>query len=332
MRFFTKLTVVMVLSLTGINCYGQTSPHKEPTDAAKQDKLLIGAQLCAQQYPALNKEYGLPKNLLAAIAATESGRNHDALGINVPWPWTITESNHQTSYNDKEAAVLAAKGLLKQGVKNFHIGCTQVPYDGSDLENAMEPGKSIKITAAVLSSQRTMGVDWNAAVAHYGNVYSSKSDTAYSKTVLTAQKSIQDTKEATRTKTTDIGPGCHFKTPDALMCDSSETAALVYQEYGFNSSLIRQSYSSKILHDSGCLTVASYKPVNYGSYKKEWKPVKIERIAHGKVAMPNGWIGVHQLMLTLDHSPVYPDNVSGKKFAFYVADDYISGTCPKTQN
>src|ERR1700729_2748973 len=51
--------------------------------------LVEGAKLCTRYLPRHERQYGIPEHLLAAIASTESGRFHKALGMNLPWPWTI---------------------------------------------------------------------------------------------------------------------------------------------------------------------------------------------------------------------------------------------------
>ena len=59
------------------------------SDDNTDNTLVEGAKLCTRYLPRHERQYGIPVHLLAAIASTESGRYHHALGLNLPWPWTI---------------------------------------------------------------------------------------------------------------------------------------------------------------------------------------------------------------------------------------------------
>ncbi|MGB1539839.1 MAG: hypothetical protein ACPG80_02675, partial [Rickettsiales bacterium] len=58
--------------------------HAYTTDKALED----GGYRCTKQVARNERRYGIPSRLLGAMAATESGRRHSGLGVNIPWPWT----------------------------------------------------------------------------------------------------------------------------------------------------------------------------------------------------------------------------------------------------
>lgn len=136
------------------------------------DPLIEGAKLCTRQLSRYEREYAIPTHLLSAIAATESGRFHQGLNINVPWPWTINAEGKGYYLNSKEEAVATAKKLRAQGVKSMDVGCMQVNLHHhanafSSLESAFDPQTNVAYAASFLRSLYQESNSWKQASSDY---------------------------------------------------------------------------------------------------------------------------------------------------------------------
>src|SRR5262245_40173376 len=67
----------------------QAPPPPEGNQSLDDSTLMEGSKLCTRLLSRHEKQYGIPVYLLAAIAAIEAGHYHKALGLKLPWPWTI---------------------------------------------------------------------------------------------------------------------------------------------------------------------------------------------------------------------------------------------------
>lgn len=140
--------------------------------ATTSDPLIEGAKLCTHLLPQYEKQYGIPKHLLSAIATTESGRYHDGLKISIPWPWTVNAEGKGYYFGSKQEAVAAVKKLQRQGVASIDIGCMQVNLHHhaqafSSLEEAFDPGKNIAYAAGFLNTLYQEEKSWKRAAANY---------------------------------------------------------------------------------------------------------------------------------------------------------------------
>lgn len=160
----------------------------KPTD----NELIRGAQLCTQQFPAQERMHGIPAQLLAAIAATESGRWNDTLGMVLPWPWTINAEGKGYYFNSKNEALLKVRELQAQGMRSIDIGCMQVnlrhhPDAFANLEEAFNPRTNIAYAAKFLRGHYDEMRAWDKAVAayhsktpKYGNKYLARVEKSWS--------------------------------------------------------------------------------------------------------------------------------------------------------
>ncbi len=146
--------------------------HAAPAAASTTDPLIEGARLCTQQFPLEEKKNNIPTHLLAAIATTESGRWHEGLGMNVPWPWTINVEGKGYYFENKAQAIAQTRTFLAQGRQSIDVGCMQVnlkhhPKAFADLNQAFDPVTNVAYSAKFLSENYATLGDWIKATAAY---------------------------------------------------------------------------------------------------------------------------------------------------------------------
>ena len=134
--------------------------------------LIEGAKLCTRYLPRHEREYGIPVHLLAAIASTESGRFNHALGINLPWPWTINVEGKGYFFDTKEQAIAAVQQFQQRGYQSIDVGCMQVnlhhhPNAFASLEEAFEPAYNVAYAAQFLKQNFLEEGSWRKATADY---------------------------------------------------------------------------------------------------------------------------------------------------------------------
>ena len=149
------------------------------------DSLVEGAKLCTRYLPRHERQYGIPEHLLAAIASTESGRFHRALGLNLPWPWTINVEGQGHFYDTKEEAIAAVREYQMRGFASIDVGCMQVnlhhhPRAFASLDQAFDPAYNVAYAAQFLKknfqdegSWRKATADYHSRTLSYGDPYAS---------------------------------------------------------------------------------------------------------------------------------------------------------------
>ncbi len=145
-----------------------------PAQALVSDdhSLVEGAKLCTRYLPRHEREYGIPVHLLAAIASTESGRYHRALGLNLPWPWTINVEGKGYFFDSKQEAVAAVQQFHARGFRSIDVGCMQVnlhhhPYAFANLEQAFDPAYNVAYAARFHRQNFEKEGAWRKATADY---------------------------------------------------------------------------------------------------------------------------------------------------------------------
>ncbi len=136
------------------------------------DTLVEGAKLCTRYLPRHERQYGIPEHLLAAIASTESGRYHRALGLNLPWPWTINVEGMGHFYDTKEEAIEAVRSFQARGFASIDVGCMQVnlqhhPRAFASLDQAFDPAYNVGYAAQFLKQNFQEEGSWHKATADY---------------------------------------------------------------------------------------------------------------------------------------------------------------------
>ena len=121
-------------------------------------------------YRQVAQEYGVPANLLFAIALTESGRASTD-GQVLPYPWALNLNGKAVYFTDRTAADRRLVELLDQGYQP-DIGLMQVnwryhaPKLGEPTQ-AFDPWLNLRAGAIVLREAYQATGDWWQAVGRY---------------------------------------------------------------------------------------------------------------------------------------------------------------------
>lgn len=130
------------------------------------------AQACLTAISLAEKHKQLPRQLLQAIAMTESGRWDADKKQTYPWPWTVTSGKESWFFDSKAEAIAQVKKLQGQGRTNIDVGCMQVNlYHHSDafvsLEAAFEPVLNARYAADYLRGLKNEYNSWSKAIRYY---------------------------------------------------------------------------------------------------------------------------------------------------------------------
>lgn len=119
-------------------------------------------------------QYGVPNEVLYAVAFKESRRRHPETGEIVPWPWTINV-NFEGMYFESEAAALAKVAELRAaGKRSIDVGYGQVNlhYNGHQLPDPasrFDPRTNLSASARILVEElvRCGYSSWRCAIERY---------------------------------------------------------------------------------------------------------------------------------------------------------------------
>jgi hypothetical protein len=128
--------------------------------------------LCAKATNLIERQDGIPRQLLRAISKVESGRFHAKKQIVMAWPWTVMAEGRGRYLPTKSAAIAEVEGLRARGVRNIDVGCMQVnlyyhPDAFADLNQAFDPVANVAYAASYLKALEIEQGSWAKAVAHY---------------------------------------------------------------------------------------------------------------------------------------------------------------------
>jgi hypothetical protein len=128
--------------------------------------------LCAKATNRLERQEGIPRQLLRAISKAESGRYHEGKQLVMAWPWTVMAEGRGRYLDTKEAAIAEVEGLRARGVKNIDVGCMQVnlqahPNAFASLEDAFDPLTNVTYAASFLKTLAAEQGSWAKAAAYY---------------------------------------------------------------------------------------------------------------------------------------------------------------------
>lgn len=99
---------------------------------------------------------------------------------------------------------------------------------------------------------------------------------------------------------------CHLASSPAIMCQDPKSAVMAFQALRFDTRKMNTSYNKQILHESWCALVAD-----------PGRKLSFETYSTGRIATPDGWVGVTQIGFKHD----------GMTDVRYVASAYVTGTC-----
>ncbi len=117
------------------------------------------------------QRYGLPANLLPAIARMESGYSPDGTDRRA-WPWALNQGGDNSYHLSKEEALTTLTALLDRGVTNVDIGCLQLNYrwhggNFASLEHMITPEANADYAAQFLLGLYQQLGSWQAATQAY---------------------------------------------------------------------------------------------------------------------------------------------------------------------
>lgn len=130
------------------------------------------SKACLSAIKSWERRLHIPKELLLAVANTESGRRDLQSGKMTPWPWTINVEGKGYFFRTKQEAVATVKSLLSKGVKSIDVGCGQInlkyhPQAFSSVDDAFDPEKNIAYAAVFMKDLADQFHSWDKAVARY---------------------------------------------------------------------------------------------------------------------------------------------------------------------
>jgi hypothetical protein len=128
--------------------------------------------MCAKATNRLERQEGIPRQLLRAISKAESGRYHEGKQVVMAWPWTVMAEGRGRYLETKADAIAEVIALRKRGIKNIDVGCMQVnlqahPGAFASLEDAFDPLTNVTYAAAFLKTLASEQGSWAKAAAYY---------------------------------------------------------------------------------------------------------------------------------------------------------------------
>ncbi len=105
-------------------------------------------------YQSVARQYGVPADVLYAIALTES-RQTLAPGVARPWPWTANVQGKAYYFRSRAEMSAFLNALLRQGNRKFDVGLMQISWRHhghrfDSLDQAIDPLTNLRAGAAYL--------------------------------------------------------------------------------------------------------------------------------------------------------------------------------------
>ncbi len=123
-------------------------------------------------YQMVAAEYGIPSNVLYAVALAESGRWLNGSTTRRPWPWTLNVGGLWHFFTSRHAAYLALVLAIEKGDRPVDIGLMQVNwrYHQGKLgspSRALDPYRNLRVGAQILLACFQTLKSWWKAVGCY---------------------------------------------------------------------------------------------------------------------------------------------------------------------
>jgi Transglycosylase SLT domain len=139
---------------------------------AEEAAMLNPWTMCAKATNHIERQEGIPRQLLRAISKAESGRFHTGKQVVMAWPWTVMAEGRGRYLDSKAAAIAEVEELRARGVKNIDVGCMQVnlqhhPRAFASLEDAFDPLTNVTYAASFLKTLAAEHGSWAKAAAYY---------------------------------------------------------------------------------------------------------------------------------------------------------------------
>lgn len=128
------------------------------------------SDLCDRAARRAAVEFGVPADLMLAIARVETGRDRGQ-GL-APWPWTINVGGDGAFFDAPGPALDHVARMLQTGTENIDIGCFQVNFRWhgdafASLETMIDPDLNAGYAARLLLDLRQSFGSWTGAVGAY---------------------------------------------------------------------------------------------------------------------------------------------------------------------
>jgi soluble lytic murein transglycosylase-like protein len=152
------------------------------------------ASQCMQAINAVTKVHKVPKDIVTAVALTETGIMQK--GRLAPYPWAINVEGKGYLFASKDEAIGAVKKHLAAGKKSIDIGCMQLNWYwhgekfNHSLEKAFDPYTNITVGAKYILEHYGTYKNWTKAVGRYHSG-TSKFASQYQKKFLSNLKIAQ---------------------------------------------------------------------------------------------------------------------------------------------
>ena len=129
-------------------------------------------EICLKAAREVERREGIPRDLLSAIALTESGRHDEESGENFAWPWTVMAEGKGRYFATEAEARAEVEILLSQGVRNIDVGCMQINLHYhwnafETLDHAFDPRANAAYAAKFLKAKYAETKNWLTAAGHY---------------------------------------------------------------------------------------------------------------------------------------------------------------------
>lgn len=123
-------------------------------------------------YRQVASEFGIPPDLLYAMALAESGRVAVDEGEQRPWPWTLNIAGEGRFFNSRMEAWRALDRSLGEGEQRIDVGLMQIHwrYHRTLLKSswlALEPHRNLQLAAGILAECYQKRREWWASVGCY---------------------------------------------------------------------------------------------------------------------------------------------------------------------
>ncbi|MEM9575675.1 MAG: lytic transglycosylase domain-containing protein [Pseudomonadota bacterium] len=128
------------------------------------------ARVCDEAIRTAAEEFGVPRDVLKAVARTESGITVG--GLFVPWPWTINIEGRGLRFSSKSKAVEYFRHSYSNGARNIDLGCFQVNHrwhgdQFSSVADMLNPRTNARYAARFLKQLHREFGNWTMAVGAF---------------------------------------------------------------------------------------------------------------------------------------------------------------------
>ena len=153
-------------------------------------------ELCDKIARQVERQTGLPKNILTSIALVEAGRR-DRDGTLKPWPWSLNHAGKSLFFDNKFDALRYLDHNISAKFKNIDVGCMQINVrwhreNFISFAEMIDPRKNIEYAARFLSNLKKVHGSWKTAIKHYHSSTSKLNVKYYAKVQKVWSKKTND--------------------------------------------------------------------------------------------------------------------------------------------